>query len=201
LTRLGIVTGMPREAALLRDVAARVRCDGPGPAQARRAAEALIAEGVELLVSFGVAGALDPRLKTGDLVVATAALDAHGARYAAEPRQFGVRGAILSVEAPVASAAEKRRLFAATGALAVDMETAAVAAAAHAAGRPFVAVRSISDDARRALPRAAILAMRADGGIDVAAIVMRPQDWWRLVGLARDYGRALAALRGVGRLL
>jgi IMP dehydrogenase len=50
MARLGIVTGMPREAALLSDVSALVRCDGPGPARARAAAEALIAAGVDVLV-------------------------------------------------------------------------------------------------------------------------------------------------------
>jgi nucleoside phosphorylase len=201
LTKLGIVTGMPREAALLRDVPALVRCEGPGPTRARAAAEALIAAGAETLASFGVAGALDPRLNPGDLVVATAAIDEDGTRYAAEPREFGIRGTILTHPRPVASAEEKRRLFAATGALAVDMETAAVAAAARRAGRSFVAVRAICDAAARALPSAAVAAMRDDGRADALAILARPQDWWGLIRLARDYSRALASLRGVGRLL
>jgi adenosylhomocysteine nucleosidase len=192
---------MPREAALLRDVPALVRCEGPGPARARAAAEALIAAGAETLASFGVAGALDPRLKPGDLVVATAAIDADGTRYAAELREFGIRGAILTQAHPVASAEEKRRLFAETGALAVDMETAAVAAVACRAGRRFVAVRAICDAAARALPSAAVAAMRKDGRTDVLAILVRPWDWWGLLRLARDYSHALAALRGVGGLL
>jgi adenosylhomocysteine nucleosidase len=201
LTKLGIVTGMPREAALLRDVPALVRCDGPGPERARAAAEALIAAGAETLASFGVAGALDPRLKPGDLVVATAAIDEHGARYVAEPRAFGIRGAILTQARPVAGVADKRRLFAATGALAVDMETAAVAAAAHRAGRSFIAVRAICDAATVALPRAAVMAMREDGRVNALAILSRPQDWWGLLRLGCDYSRALSALRGVGGFL
>jgi len=192
---------MPREAALLRDVPALVRCEGPGPTRARAAAEELIAAGVETLASFGVAGALDPRLKPGDLVVANAAIDADGTRYAAELREFGIRGAILTQAYPVASAEEKQRLFAKTGALAVDMETGAVAAAACRAGRRFVAVRAICDAASRALPSAAVAAMRKDGRTDMLAILARPWDWWGLLRLARDYSRALAALRGVGGLL
>jgi adenosylhomocysteine nucleosidase len=201
MTRLGVVTGLPREAALLRNVPALVRCEGPGPARARAAAEALIAAGAETLASFGLAGALDPRLVSGDIVVATAAIAEDGTRYEAETRAFGIRGAILTRGAPVASVAEKRRLFAETGAIAVDMETAAVAAVAHAAGRPFVAARAIVDPASRALPAAAIAAMRADGRVDVMALLARPWEGWRLIALARDYARAQAALRGVGGLL
>jgi adenosylhomocysteine nucleosidase len=199
--KLGIVTGMPREAALLRDEPALVRCEGPGPERARAAAEALIAAGAEMLASFGVAGALDPRLKPGDLVVATAAIAEDGTRYEAEPRGFGIRGPILTQAHPVARVAEKRRLFAATGALAVDMETAAVAAVAHRAGCSFVAVRAICDGADDALPHAAVAAMREDGRVNALAILARPQDWWGLFRLGRDYSRALSALRGVGGLL
>jgi hypothetical protein len=43
--------------------------------------------------------------------------------------------------------------------------------------------------------------MRADGRIDVMALLARPWDALRLICLARDYARALAALRGVGGLL
>ena len=192
---------MPREAALLRELPVLVRCEGPGPARANAAAEALIADGAETLASFGVAGALDPRLNPGDLVVATAAIAEDGTRYEAEPREFGIRGAVLTRSQPVASVEEKRRLFAATGALAVDMETASIAAVARRAGRSFVAVRAISDAATRALPQAAIAAMREDGRVDALAILARPQDWWELFRLARDYSRAIAALRGVGGLL
>ena len=201
MSRLGIVTGMPREAALLPGIDALVRCMGPGPAHARAATEALLAAGAETLVSFGVAGALDARLKSGDLVVATMAIAEDGTRYLAEIRQFGIRGAILSRAAPVATIAEKKRLFDATGAIAVDMETADIAAVAAAAGRPFIAVRAICDTADRDVPRAAIAAMQADGHANLFAILAQPGDWWSLIGLARDYSRARAALRGVGRLL
>jgi len=201
MTRLGIVTGLPREAALLRDVAALVRCDGPGPVCARFAAEALIAAGAETLASFGLAGALDPRLTPGDLVVATAAIAEDGTRYEAETRAFGIHGAILTRAEPVAGIADKLRLFAETGAIAVDMESAAVADVARAAHRPFVAVRAIVDSASRELPAAAVAAMRSDGRIDVMALLARPWDTLRLIGLARDYARAQAALRSVGGLL
>jgi adenosylhomocysteine nucleosidase len=174
LSRVGVVTGLPREARLLRGLSFSVRCEGPGATNARRAAEALIREGVEALVSFGVAGALDPKLKPGDIVRTTGA------------------GVILNVAEPVASPAEKSRLFREAGAVAVDMESEAVAEVAHAAGVRFLAVRAIVDPAHRTLPRS----VRA-GGIDMRALLARPGDWFRLMALARDWRRAKRALRDV----
>jgi adenosylhomocysteine nucleosidase len=199
LSRLGIVTGLPREAAMLRGFDGLVRCEGPGPTRARRAAEALIAAGAETLVSFGVAGALDPALRPGDVIAATEAIAPDGTRYTAVTPGFGIAGAIVTREAPVADAAAKRRLFAETGAIAVDMESSGVAAAAKAARLRFMAVRAIADPADRALPRAAVAAMRDDGSVDYLALILRPWDWPRLPGLGRDWGRARRALRDVAR--
>ena len=77
----------------------------------------------------------------------------------------------------VTTAAEKRDLAAATGADLVDMETYAVATAAHAAGLPCASIRVISDDASQDLPK------------EIAALV-QPQSGMRRLG---------AALAGIGR--
>jgi adenosylhomocysteine nucleosidase len=174
---VGIVCGLPREAGLLRGLGYSVRCEGPGAANARRAAARLIAEGCDVLVSFGVAGGLDPKLKVGDIV----------------------RDRIHSADAPVTSPAQKARLFRTTGAVAVDMESEAVAEVAREAGVRFAVVRAIVDPAHRSLPRA----IRADG-VDWLALLAQPGDWMKLMALARDWRRARRALRDVafgGRLL
>jgi adenosylhomocysteine nucleosidase len=168
--RIGIVTGLPREARLLRGLSFSIRCEGPGAANARRAAEALVREGVDTLVSFGVAGGLDPRLRPGDIV----------------------RDKIHSTATPVVSPAQKARLHKETGAVAVDMESEAVAEVAREKGVRFLAVRAIVDPAERALPRA----VKVDG-LDVLALLARPQDWFGLVRLAYDWRRAKRALRDV----
>jgi adenosylhomocysteine nucleosidase len=67
---LGVVTGLKSEAKLLkRRKLACVSTGGQAP-EARRKIDRLIAEGVTGLVSFGIAGALSPDLKAGDLVIA-----------------------------------------------------------------------------------------------------------------------------------
>jgi adenosylhomocysteine nucleosidase len=108
-----------------------------------------------LLVCAGFAGGLDPRLRTGDLVVAenlsTPEVLARVRSVAVDATAFSC-GSILSRALPVESIADKATLFRETGALAVDMESEAVAAACRAAGVPLLVVRTISDPADAALP-------------------------------------------------
>ncbi len=110
-------------------------------------------------------------------------------------------GDLAAADAPITEVDEKRRLFAATGAAAVDMESAAVAEVARAAGVPFLALRAVADPACRAIPPAALAGLRSDGTIDATAVVRavasHPQEVVRLVRLAGDYHRAERRLRDV----
>jgi uridine phosphorylase len=76
------------------------------------------------------------------------------AKRLAGERGFGTfAGGLAGAAQPATTPGEKARLWTATGALAVDLESAAAAAAAEAAGGvPFLAVRVITDDSRTALP-------------------------------------------------
>ena len=127
---------------------------GVGPAAAAENAAALLAFArPRMLISTGFAGGLDPRLATGDLLLAenfsAPALLAQS-RALAGARAF--TGALTSQPHAAESVAEKAALHHATGALGVDMETASVAAACARAGVPLLAVRAISDPAREPLP-------------------------------------------------
>jgi len=105
---------------------------------------------------------------------------------------------IAGVDAPVADATSKNALFAATGAAAVDMESAIVAQAAQRHGLPFAILRVIADPAHRPLPTAALVAMRADGEVDVAAVlaelIRSPGQLPALARLALDSRAAFSAL-------
>jgi len=250
-----VVTGLAAEAriAIAADVPLIV-----GAGRADRLAtelEAAIAGGARRLLSFGVAGALSPRLLPGDLVVAQGVRDGahrlscdptwHAAictqlqRSAAGP----IRGApsapandltptssavfrynrnggwrpivdldgswrwaeIAGVDAPIADASEKRELFAAAGSVAVDMESTFVAQAARRHSLPFAILRVIADPASRPLPYAALVAMRADGEIDTAAVLgallRNPSQLPALLRLALDSRAAFSALARVRALL
>jgi nucleoside phosphorylase len=67
---LGVVTGLKSEAKLLTGLGFACVSTGGQAREARRKIDRLIAEGATGLVSFGIAGAVSPELKTGDLVVA-----------------------------------------------------------------------------------------------------------------------------------
>lgn len=134
----------------------RVEHFGVGPAMAAKRLNSLLAgPKPRLLICAGFAGGLDPKLRTGDLVVAenlsTPELLARVRAVVPTATPF-VFGSILSRTLPVESVADKAALHRETGALAVDMESEAVAAACRAAGVPLLVVRTISDPADAALP-------------------------------------------------
>ena len=105
---------------------------------------------------------------------------------------------IAGVDTPLADAAGKAAFFANTGAAAVDMESAIVARAAERHGLPFAILRVIADPAHRPLPGAALVAMRADGEVDLAAVltalVREPGQLPALMRLGLDTRRAFSAL-------
>ena len=73
---------------------------------------------VDGMISTGLCGALDPALRLGDVVVS-------GNAHIDSRAQFA-RGAVHSIDHVAVTAAEKRTLRNQTGAVAVDMESAAV---------------------------------------------------------------------------
>ena len=127
---------------------------GVGPAAAAENAAALLAFArPRMLISTGFAGGLDPRLATGDLLLAeNFSAPALLAQSRALTGDRAFTGALTSQPHAAESVAEKAALHRATGALGVDMETASVAAACARAGVPLLAVRAISDPARESLP-------------------------------------------------
>jgi nucleoside phosphorylase len=97
-------------------------------------------------------------------------------------------GYVLGSDAIVADADAKAAAHAATGAIAVDMESHIAAAVAARHNLPFAAARVVSDAADRGLPKAALAGMAADGRMDIGAV---------LKSLAAD-PRQLPALIGIG---
>jgi adenosylhomocysteine nucleosidase len=105
---------------------------------------------------------------------------------------------IAGVDSPLADAAGKAELFGTSGSVAVDMESAIVARAAQRHGLPFAILRVIADPAHRPLPSSALVAMRSDGEVDIAAVlgalVRNPQELPALLRLALDSRAAFSVL-------
>ncbi len=121
-----------------------VAVGGIGERSARRAAETAIDDAQPtLLFSAGIAGAISPMLKVGDVGRIREVVDvATGERYPADGGEW-----VLATSQDVSNAAEKRELLTKYGADVVDMEGAAVARVARERGLQFAALKAISDDA------------------------------------------------------
>jgi adenosylhomocysteine nucleosidase len=199
MKRPGIVVGMEAEARIARRFGFPVVTPG--------GAKALLADGVDGLISFGIAGGLVPGLKPGTLVAATEVVTEDGRRHPATDISASVTG---SIRAPifgsrviVSRAEAKQELYHRTGAVAVDLESAEVARLCADAGVPLAVIRAIGDPAERDLPPAALVGLGVDGSVDLRAVltsVLRsPGQIPALMSVALDTRRALAALRRVGR--
>lgn len=178
MTLLAVV-GLRREARIVAGPALKTLAGGGVSKTLVARIEAALAPDVRGVISIGIAGALDPRLRVGEGVIATAVM-AGSERYRVDlawsDRLAALlpearRGPIAGSSIPIADAAAKAALHRQGGALSVDMESHFAAEVAHRRGLPFAAVRVVSDGADRALPSAALLGMRPDGGMDIAAVV------------------------------
>jgi len=160
------------------------------------------------LLIVGVCGGLAADLAACDLVVPDAvgcAGDADApapdaAWLARLPEGLGRRGGLVSIERIAATAEEKGHLAAdlQPSALAVDLETAALARVAAAHGVPYLVVRAVSDRVDESMPAFLQACIRRDGSMGRAAIVCsalrRPGRIKMLRALGRRMGRCAEAL-------
>ena len=111
-------------------------------------------DGPRWVISAGYAGGLSPKLRVGDLVLGRNHSDPgllNAARLLLENERPQV-GTILTRATTLEAAADKAALHAATGALAVDMETAWIAEVCAEFGVPLLSLRVVSDAAEQSFP-------------------------------------------------
>jgi len=162
---LGIVTALEMERRWIgstNDTAIQV--GGVGRVRAEAAATRLLNRGASALVSWGIAGGLDPSLEPGTVVVPELVLGSQGGflRVDVDWRdrllaRIGDRvptslGSVLHADEVIASPRGKRELYERWRAAAVDMESAGVARVAEDAGVPWLVLRAVADTADRELP-------------------------------------------------
>ncbi len=201
-TRLGIVVGLTAEARLARHLTPMVEPGGGTPAGAAQATRRLVTQGATALLSFGLAGGLDPSLPAGALVTPLGVIDhadTHWPTDTALARFFGTpHGTLLAAAAILVTAEAKRAAWQTTGALAADLESGEVARIAAEHGLPFAVLRAICDPAHRTLPPAALTALDAEGRISPAALLRslarHPAQIPALIALGREAALARKAL-------
>lgn len=95
-----------------------------------------------LAVAAGIAGGLDPALRTGDVIV----------DGPIDPPAGAVRGRVHSADRISPTPEDKRAIRDATGAHAVEMEVGPLRAALQPAGIEVAALRAVADTAHDSLP-------------------------------------------------
>ncbi len=223
--RLGIVGALPGEIQVLtgKPVTAGtvvslspdvlLVLSGIGAVRALAAGRLLLQYGATALLSWGCAGALADGLAPGSLLlperiitkeqaVVEVSRDWHEQLYRRLAGEFAmVTEPLVESLAVVTSPADKRALSARCGAVAVDMESAALGLLAHAAGVSFAVIRAIADTVDMAVPCWLSSAMAPWGrprlpGL-LKGLLLHPHEWLTLVRLAGGFRAARVTLARV----
>lgn len=196
---------------------------GVGPRRAQQVAEAVLGDARwDALISTGFAGSLLETAEIGSVLIGTSAT-AIGMSSPALPggRSFrchpaairlaralpsGIAepmmcGPIISTDHVVWNTEEKQALAGLHDAVAVDMESAALASVARRHDVPFAVVRTISDRVGESLPLDFNLFLRTTGRVagwfeGAIQCLRRPASWAGLARLGLDSRRAAERLTG-----
>ena len=196
-----------------------VAYSGTGSINAKAAADLLIAQGVTRLMSWGCAAALSASLKPGDLILADELIDAEGCRDAKYgDAEFCVStdwhsdtknrlatfvvvhtGCLAESKRIVSSSKDKKQLQSTTGAVAVDMESIAIAKVAGQHTLPFLAIRVIADPVNMDLPQAINYSLNERGDIVMSKLllflVLHPAELPGLIKLGLHFNVAKKTLK------
>jgi adenosylhomocysteine nucleosidase len=225
----GIVVALPEELSTLTSRKISKGCcvfitdtivlgySGAGADNARAASEQLLTQGASRLISWGCAAALSESLKPGDLILANTLIDAEGAEFGIHDEWLGFATSLISTQLKVhtgslaesktivATAKDKRHLHAQTGAIALDMESAAVAAVTRQNNLPFLAIRTVADPVHMDLPKAINHSLNDEGDIVLAKllafIALHPAELPGLIKLGLHFNAAKNTLRSVAKQL
>jgi adenosylhomocysteine nucleosidase len=226
LSQLGIVSALaaearhlcaaPRSGAITRLASgALLIVSGMGLPAAEAAASALVEAGADALLSFGLAGGLDPVLQAGTVCLPSEVVSREGVAVATTPawrkalcevltsRCLVAGGKLLSSHVALDSVAQKSQAFLDTGAALVDMESLSVGQVAASRHLPFMAVRVIIDTARDALPPAVARATARPGQVPVLRLLgelsRHPRELPGVIRLGARYRAASRSLAAVAR--
>ena len=217
--KTGIITALSSEARCLTDKnckpgiatqvssTALVVLSGMGLEHVENAIEVLRSSNVELLVSFGTAAALDPGLKSGDVVLPANVILANkqSLNIASTYRErilqdlqhypFNVHtGDMCESKAVIGNPAEKLELFNLHSAIALDMESGIIASAAAALQLPMIVLRIVVDEADTSIPHEVLECCDEYGNarplLLALAVLKKPRLLRRLITLGKHYGKA-----------
>ena len=194
-----------------------VAYSGAGPTNATAVAELLVAKGANRLISWGCAAALGASLKPGDLILADKLIDAENnemvinadwhsyANHLLAKFVVVTRGCLAESVSIVSTSTDKKYLHSLTGAVALDMESIAIAKVAKQYTLPFLAIRVIVDPVEMNLPLAINHSLNDQGEIVLkkllAFLFLHPAELPGLIKLGLNFNAAKKTLKLVAKQL
>ncbi len=188
---------------------------GMGAQRAQHAGEVLLKQGVQALLSWGTAVALKPGVNPGQLLIpanvmtsdqtpVSVSQDWHSLLSELFSDTFSVCTEPLIATGKILHTTDgKQTVRIQSGAVAADMESAALGTLAHDQGIKFAAIRVIADSADMRLPAWLPDCIDAFGHAHPARFLVnylfRPYDWFAVYKLARSFNKALAVLKAIAQ--
>jgi adenosylhomocysteine nucleosidase len=195
---------------------AMLTVSGIGPSRATMASRTLLEKGATALLSWGSAGGLKPNLSPGSLILPKTVIASNRSLYHVDATWHDSlcnrlkehvdfhTDPLAESTTIVCSPREKAILFRETGAIGVDMESAAVAAVAQEAQVPFMVVRAVADSADTTIPDMTLNAVDEFGRLSLLKLIQglaeHPTELFALIRIGRNYRAAQRTLAAVARL-
>ena len=225
----GIVVALPEELTTLTSIKIdKGRClfiaskllvaySGAGAVNAEAAAELLVAKGASRLISWGCAAALSASSRSGDLILADKLIDAGNVEMTVNADWHSDTknrlatiavvhsGCLAESKSIVSSSKDKKQLHSITSAIAVDMESIAIAKVARQHELPFLSIRAIADPVNMDLPSAISYALNGNGDIVLGKVFsflfLHPAELPGLIKLGLYFNAAMKTLKSVAKQL
>lgn len=205
---LGVLCGLESEAVMARHIKdAEVVCAGARPQKARWLARELVKKGSTRLISFGIAGGLEPGLPIGSMIIGTHIASVDGTwnsdtnwvnelmRKLPQAHCGGVWGS----EFLIPTAKDKRALYEKSRCLVVDMESQCAAQIAAEANIPLAVIRVVCDHSDMDVPPLVMEAIAEDGSISVGralwSLLRHPSQIPSLIHVGKGTSKALKILK------
>ena len=228
----GIVVALPEELSTLtsKKLARGSSCfitknvlviySGTGPTNARRSAEYLITQGATKLISWGCAAGLIVSLRPGDLILASHLLEVKDGKnieftissnwHIHTKKLFSNfikvnSGSLVESKHIVSTSDEKNKIHLNTKAVALDMESIAIAKVANKYRLPYLAIRVIADPAEMNLPLAISHSVNHEGEVSLSKLLVylarHPTELPGLIRLGLHFKAAKTTLKLVAKHL
>ena len=189
------------------------KISGVGSGAAQLAAELLAKKGARSLLSWGCAGGLHAGLSPGNLIIPKKVLSVDRASFPVDSawhhrlctRLGGYfdfhTGPMIQTPTALSAPADKIAAYKRTGAIAVDMESGAVAEVAKQKALPFLAIRAIVDPVSMTVPASALAAADEAGRVCplqiLKGLLSNPGEFFSLVQLIRNFRSVKSSLMRV----